>query len=412
MVLKGVIVLNKKYCVLTKDKSCPVGASSFVLEIIKTLIDSDLLLGLILYQRDEELESVYLHSISDLGLPVMEINYNSRIKSLHMQNAIIDSVESLRRESGDYACDVALYYQTDVLLLFHPPNFAGIVTHHAPFVEHYKKCYGNKITYDSFGNKSKVLYLQNAQQAALEIKNLFNIEHSLIQKNILKDAGIAPDSIFLIPPPIHVPEKLYGDLPASLSSFIEEGFIVTTAVARLDDFKRIDLLIDACIFVLKLRLRIKIVIIGGENIDSPEAAKLKNRIPESFRKYFLFHPRLNQNLLYKYFRFLNKKGLFVCTSRYETCGITPLEAAVSGLTTIIVNDRKSVEAARYFPKEYRFNPNKISLAEKIIFFCFKKNILKPNLNHNFNVASFRESFMEIWDHIYASYKEQSSTLKV
>lgn len=44
----------------------------------------------------------------------------------------------------------------------------------------------------------------------------------------------------------------------------------------------------------------------------------------------------------------------MCSSRYETIAITPLEAAMNDVTTVLQNSSEYFEAARYFPDTSKF----------------------------------------------------------
>ena len=63
-----------------------------------------------------------------------------------------------------------------------------------------------------------------------------------------------------------------------------------------------------------------------------------------------------------FFKAARGKGIFVCPSRFETLGITPLEAALSGVTTLI-SDAREVEASQYYPARNRFRANIVDIAD-------------------------------------------------
>jgi len=71
--------------------------------------------------------------------------------------------------------------------------------------------------------------------------------------------------------------------------------------------------------------------------------------------------------LHTFFRKIKDQGIFICTSRYETLGITPLEAILAGVPTL-VPDSSRVEASCYLHDHCKYKSDPDSLLNKIVEF--------------------------------------------
>ena len=91
---------------------------------------------------------------------------------------------------------------------------------------------------------------------------------------------------------------------------------------------------------------------------------LLHGVPAEFQHRFQIMPKFTKTELYFFFKAARGKGIFVCSSRFETLGITPLEAALSGVTTLI-SDAREVEASQYFPAENRVRANIVDVADVV-----------------------------------------------
>lgn len=135
-------------------------------------------------------------------------------------------------------------------------------------------------------------------------------------------------------------------------------------VARIDYFKNIDLLVKVAIKLLQRNIHIRVIITGGTNDDERERETLFNLVPEKVKHEFLITEKLSQYELYSLFKMVKRKAVFVFTSRYETLGITPLEATLIGVCTIVPKS-SLVEASRFYPEKYKFYPSLKGLENKI-----------------------------------------------
>ena len=62
---------------------------------------------------------------------------------------------------------------------------------------------------------------------------------------------------------------------------------------------------------------------------------------------------------------LRERAVFVFPSRFETLGITPLEAMSCGMVVICTDDLDRVGMAEYIPDNFKFTLNTTSLLQKI-----------------------------------------------
>lgn len=111
---------------------------------------------------------------------------------------------------------------------------------------------------------------------------------------------------------------------------------------------------------------LRILIAGDSPDDAVAREALRARVPREHRAEFMAVGKLSKTQLYALFSLARPNGIFVCSSRYETLGITPLEAALSGVCTLMP-DTDKVEAGRFFPVAHRFLPSSDGLAEAIEF---------------------------------------------
>ncbi|PHM47990.1 glycosyltransferase [Xenorhabdus miraniensis] len=200
-----------------------------------------------------------------------------------------------------------------------------------------------------------------------------------------------------------------GSLNPDISHFLKtnkDEILLFTAVARLDYFKNIELLINASINLLEKGIPTKTLILGDEENNDVRRDIFYSMIPQEYRKNFLISHKTPHSELFSIFNAIKKKAIFVCTSRYETLGITPLEAALNGIYTI-VPDLSSVEASTYFSSRDKFKYDITSLTKKIISTydqkLFISDIQQQNLRSLLSKDIFEESVNRIYKEISKSY---------
>ncbi|KAH8787806.1 hypothetical protein F5883DRAFT_623963 [Diaporthe sp. PMI_573] len=309
----GIVVLNKRYFSRDPLVAAQVGASSFTFSVLRVLLDYNILSGIVLYSRDEKLATVKLpHPI--------------------------------------------VYYQTDTLLQYHPRGYRFCVTHHGPFASHFAQEFSPDLARLSFGgaqDKADIL----CEQQHLGIQRLLQdnqgtvLAHSRLQQRILESAGLNSTRFIYLHPPIGIP--LCNDptiLPRSMQGFIRGAdLLLFTAVARLDYFKNAELVVQSGLELLKMGVSARTLVVGDPEGDSSRRAALLESVPADKRGHFMVCPRLAKDQLYALFTAAARhNGVFLCPSRYETLGITPLEAAAAGVATL-VTETPNVEALAFMP---------------------------------------------------------------
>ncbi|WP_181150221.1 glycosyltransferase [Photorhabdus hindustanensis] len=182
--------------------------------------------------------------------------------------------------------------------------------------------------------------------------------------------------------------------------------LLFTAAARLDYFKNIELLINSAVDLLGKGIPVKVFIAGDEESKNTRRNKLISMVPPRYQSQFFISHKLSQKELFSVFNSIKNKSIFVCTSRYETLGITPLEAALNGVFTILPN-LNLIEAASYFSSEYKFTYNIDSLTEKIIS-IYEKNLFTTSqqlqyISSLISKAYFEDSMEKAWEEISISY---------
>ncbi|MEF3113668.1 hypothetical protein [Streptomyces chrestomyceticus] len=168
-----------------------------------------------------------------------------------VSRAVAEAAALLCSEHG-FSGQAMLYYQTDALLGFHPQELACCVTHHGPFVHDFVGMFSARETARAFGDAAKALHLFKHQELGVNrVRSngrMFVLQHSQLQREYLVSRGVDERRIHAVRPPIApstAPEPLRDD---RLGSFVEEAeLLVFTAVARLDYFKNVELLVSGCV---------------------------------------------------------------------------------------------------------------------------------------------------------------------
>ncbi|WP_225729268.1 MULTISPECIES: glycosyltransferase family 4 protein [unclassified Nocardia] len=366
--LPGIVVLNERYFPENELAAARVGATSFARSVLRCLRRAELFAGMILYRRDETSDEPVLETVHRAGITCIVLRFHFGMSERVVRAAIAEAADRLLASYGWDGHGV-LCYQTDVLLRFHPDELIGCVTHHGPFVHDVVGTFSAQETGRAFGGATKALHLLEQQERGLarvrENANMYVLQHSFLQRSYLIDRGVDARRIFALRPPISVPAAPAPMRSAELAAFVADaGLLLCTAVARLDHFKNVELLIDAGIRLCAKGIPIRMLVAGGGDNEQSMRAELANRVPREYAEHFMAVPKLAKPELYSLFRQARRNGIFVCPSRYETLGITPLEAALSGVCTLIAESEK-VEAARFFPSTYRFDPTVDGLAKAI-----------------------------------------------
>ncbi|ORY64794.1 uncharacterized protein BCR38DRAFT_512974 [Pseudomassariella vexata] len=358
----GIVVLNKKYFPKDSISAAQVGATSFALSVLRVLSEAKILRGVVLYQRDERLTQPHCALEPDLydGVKVVTVSFHFRMSTRSITRSLLEA----------YLTPI-VYYQTDTLLEYHPQGLQFCVTHHGPFVSDFKESFTRSLTELAFGgDPAKIEVLEKQQKLGVDrlIQDNFGsvLAHSAMQQHFLEGQGLGSQRFKRLRPPIGVPPCSDPDLlPDTIKDFVSQAEILLfTAVARLDYFKNVDLLVQAGLELLKRGVPVKVLVVGDPESDDSRRRSLLKLVPVEQRQHFLVLAKLPKDDLYALFSATRGNGIFICPSRYETLGITPLEAAASGVATLITDSPK-VEASRYFPAGYRVTPSAAKIAAKV-----------------------------------------------
>ncbi|KAI3395006.1 hypothetical protein diail_1895 [Diaporthe ilicicola] len=351
----GIVVLNKRYFSRDTFVAAQVGASSFTFSVLRILLDCNILSGIVLYSRDEQLDIPRCEVEEDWdGVVVVTVYFNFRMSMLQMA-ASLKKVFRLASSKQDRLFYPIVYYQTDTLLQYHPQGYRFCVTHHGPFASHFAQQFSPDLARLSFGgaqDKADILCRQQelGVQRLLQDKQGTVLAHSKLQQRILENAGLNSARFKYLHPPIGVPPCNDPTiLPRAMQSFISGADIVLfTTVARLDYFKNAELVFQSGLKLLEMGVAVRTLVVGDPEGDNSRRKALLDAVPAKKRAHFMVAPRLAKDQLYALFAAARHNGIFLCPSRYETLGITPLEAAASGVVTL-VTETPNVEALAFMP---------------------------------------------------------------
>jgi glycosyltransferase involved in cell wall biosynthesis len=408
VLLPGIIVLNYKYFPESPHDAPKVGDTAFAMSAIRVLKECNAFCGMILYERDEKAHIPCIKLDFRNSILCTTLTFNIRMDARLLRNAILAASQLL---SAGFGTTPMLYYQTETLLGFHPDHLPICVTHHGPFYDDFARHFSEELAVMAFGGTvTKARLMQVKQETGIKQlrnqQNAFVLQHSLLQGRHLRKSGFEPKKIFSVSPPIcsilatndfEIGSSVVDELISSSGRIL-----LFTAVARLDRFKNVELLLDVAIALLSHGCPIELLIAGDDIQNGTRRQHLLSQVPTRFLQRTKIIPKLPKKELYVLFASAKQTGIFVCPSRYETLGITPLEAALSGVTTII-SDSRLVEASRYFPKKYRFKPTAEALVERIEEFIEVRagmeacgSELRSHVETMISDEAFREDFLNAW----------------
>jgi len=354
--LPTIIVLNRNFAPASAAGPFKYGVVSYALNAADALKHEGLLAGFVLYRRDERLYMPQVQPTHLLGHPAIELGFHFRMSNDVVRTALEMAFTALGGE--------LIYYQTNVLLPFHPQRQPFVVTHHAPFADHVVKATGVPLAQEAFGaGRDKLEHLRRSQRRGINYMAQHGgsaLEISSIQANYLQQHGIKRTRISKIYPPLELNSSRTADSKTSarLRRFISEAghqLILCTACARLDAFKNVELLVQTAMHLMESGLALRVLVIGGTPKDE-QRRRLRVSVGARLADRFCFAPKIPRDELASLLDSLIGRGVFVCPSRYETCGLTPLEAAARGLCTLVTDATDRVEAARLVPPHHRFAP--------------------------------------------------------
>lgn len=376
-----VLILNRKFRPAHKSGPHPCGASLFAIRASDVLRDQGIETSVILYNRVDGVPAPRLSPSEYFGSPAVEMDFCFENGEAALRAGM---AEAFTRLVGNGRRAVA-YFQTDVLLPFCPGHAVPVVTHHGPFADLLVDAVGADLAAASFGNQQKLWHLAKYQRAGIEWlrqrRDARALEISRVQEQFLLSHKVGTEQIFHLPPPLHdggAPPTSPGAAVRAVAELAVAAHphpVFATASARLDDFKNAELVVDAVMQLFSGGAGGHLLVIGGAEVDERREL-LRASIPERFRARATFLPKLPHDELMACFAAVSGQGVFVCASRFETCGFTPLEAAVQGLLTVVPNSVARVEASAYFPASHRFEPNVAALAAMLSNLIANRHIVR------------------------------------
>ncbi|KAG8156890.1 hypothetical protein KVR01_013303 [Diaporthe batatas] len=403
----GVVVLNKRYFSRDPLVTAKVGASSFTFAVLRVLLDQNILSGVVLYCRDEQLATPHCEVEEDWnGAIIVTMYFNFKMDKLQIATGLQKAFRLASTKNATPSHPI-VYYQTDTLLHYHPEGYRFCVTHHGPFASHFAQEYSLDLARLSFGgSQDKAATL--CQQQRLGIQRLLQdnqgtvLAHSRLQQRILENAGLNTNRFNYLHPPIGVPPCNDPTiLPTAMQHFIHGAdLVLLTAVARLDYFKNVELTIQAGLELLKAGTPVRVLVVGDPEADSSRRRALLEPVSADLHAHFMVAPRLPKDKLYALFRAVRRSGVFLCTSRYETLGITPLEAAAAGVATL-VTETPNVEALAFVPAGCRVPQEAAAIAARVQ--AIRRDgvpawaeMVKRHVRPATSLEGFREDLLAAW----------------
>lgn len=368
LLLPAIIVLNRRYYPNKHGSAATVGTEALSMSIAQAFKSMKVFCGLILYQRDETINepTITIQVINFNLCAILAFNFNMNPPGV--EKAISLAAGTLMKDSGLEGTPM-LYHQTDTLLEYHPRDLPFCITHHAPFHRHFAGVFSEALAAHAYGDADKAEHLARKQEVGIKLlKHRVNghvLQISRLQGKLLLSYGVNAAKIREICPSIQLSSSSYHVESEIAEVFNTGGVTLFTAVARVDYFKNVDLLVDVAVALWSQNIAVRLFIAGGASMDSTELHELSKKVPRQFTRYATFRSKLSRTSLHALFRLAKDSGVFICPSRYETLGVTPLEAALSGVTSLIANS-SHVEASRYFPERFRFQPVKEELCQTIL----------------------------------------------
>ena len=264
----------------------------------------------------------------------------------------------------------SIYYQSNTLLPFHPTEWPFLITHHGPFASEIVRLFGVPFAIAAFqGGEDKVDHLMRVQAHGLRLlrdsPHGIALELAPVQEHYLLRHGIPRDRIHRIAPPC---EAHAAPITSAAEPIAGRAVLrIMTAVARADAFKNLPLLIDAANMLIASGADLHLSIFAGTDaaFDVSARADLFNAAAAALKPRTLIAPRLSHDRLLHYFRSHRATTVFVCTSRYETFGLTPLESILAGMVTLVPDRPAIIGVTEYVAPAYRFRPDAAGLADAL-----------------------------------------------
>ena len=362
-----VLVLNARFLDGGPD-SVPYGAVGFVRAVAPALRAHGYDVCALMYRRVPGLLRPELAFSRALAGPAAEVRLDFAASAEVVQSAVASCVARLARG----AASVVLYHQTGVSLPFTPPGLPCLVTHHAPFVHDVVARLGRSLAKEAFEDRDgKLEALELLQRRGLKWlesnRRAIAIELSEFQRRRVLATGLPAWQAVHLGPPLELAPTRLVTLSASNSAWLERAddrLLVFAAAARPDGFKNLEAVAEAVQMLHEAGSRPAVYIAVGSESDHAARDRLRNRLPSTMGPWTWIEERLPPGRLRALFHAAAGRAVFAFPSRYETLGLTPLQAMRAGVVVAMPNDADAIGAVEYTPAEFRYS-RRDGLAQKI-----------------------------------------------
>jgi glycosyltransferase involved in cell wall biosynthesis len=378
-----VLTLNSHFVPGSEGGAHPFGVVGFVLRLAQALARRGQLAGFVLYRRDPEARQPIVTPTSCLGYPAAELSFHFEMPERALRRAFAHAVRMVSEvvpaegAASRSARPIVIYHQTNTLLRLTPDEIPFLVTHHGPFASEICRLFGARFACRAFqGGASKLRHLLRAQaHGVAHLKRSRQgaaVELSSVQEAVLRRAGVAASQVWRMPPPMSAPA------PTGPPDMINGATIVAppqdeacdlhlvTATARIDEFKNISLLIGAANRLAAMRVPVRLSLFVGGPDETETRALLMRAIARELQPRTHIAERLPHRELACLLRVRRFNAVFVSTSLYETFGITPLEAMLAGMTTLVPDRIDRIGIAEYMDVHGRVALSEDSLVARLL----------------------------------------------
>lgn len=365
-----ILVVNARF--LTPGAQVvPYGAAGFVRAVTAMLRDRRDV-RLLLYRRVEGLQRPRLRPHLLDGIPACEVALDFDAPLGLLRKAFEEAVSTLTVGSRGRP---VVYHQSVVTLPMTPDGAGCLVTCHAPFVDAVLDALGPRLAELAFQDGGgKVAALRRLQHAGLRVlrerRDATSIEMSALQLDVLHGYGVPPERCVPATPPVACGACEQGaDLltPAAHAWLSNAGrrTLFFTAAARIDGFKNLEAAADAMVALQRAGQEPALYLAAAAPDEARSRERLLNRLPRSLARWVWTEPRLPPDRLHALFTHAAGRAVFVFPSRYETLGLTPLQALAHRVDVAVPDSPGLVGAVQYTPHAFRYEPKGDGLADKV-----------------------------------------------
>jgi glycosyltransferase involved in cell wall biosynthesis len=185
------------------------------------------------------------------------------------------------------------------------------------------------------------------------------VELSRLQRSRLRLAGVDETQCSLIPPPIECgPAAERGTIPAAAADWLSrwpEHCLLFAAAARVDAFKNLAAVVHAYIELCHAGVPVALYLAAGHDAHHGALRELRSLVPKSIAGQAWITPSMSEPDLLATFQAAAGRSVFAFPSRYETLGITPLQAMKSGVPVAFPAPPAKVGAAEYVATRFCYS---------------------------------------------------------